>query len=74
VVSASIANRARVNGIREDARREGMKEFNYLDAIVQNKYARNADKLRAWLSASHIERGPQRRLHRDQRRQSNTRS
>ena len=38
----------------------GMKEVNYLDAIVRNKYARNADKLRAWDSASHIERAPQR--------------
>ena len=36
----------------------GMKEVNYLDAIVRNKYARNADKLRAWDSASHIERAP----------------
>ncbi|MEO7933254.1 MAG: hypothetical protein ABIT76_08870 [Chthoniobacterales bacterium] len=34
----------------------GMKEVNYLDAIMHNKYSRNADKLRAWLSASHIER------------------
>ena len=32
----------------------------YLDAIVRNKYTRNADKLRAWDSASHIERAPQR--------------
>jgi hypothetical protein len=38
----------------------GMKEVTYLDAIVQNKYARNPDKLRAWESASHIERAPQR--------------
>jgi len=38
----------------------GMKEVNYLDAIVRNKYTRNADKLRAWDSASHIERAPQR--------------
>ncbi len=38
----------------------GMKEVNYLDAIIRNKYARNADKLRAWESASHIERAPQR--------------
>ena len=40
--------------------RDGMKEVNYLDAIVRNKYARNADKIRAWESASHIERAPQR--------------
>lgn len=38
----------------------GMKEVNYLDAIIHNKYARNPDKLRAWESASHIERAPQR--------------
>lgn len=38
----------------------GMKEVNYLDAIIHNKYARNPDKLRAWDSASHIERAPQR--------------
>ena len=38
----------------------GMKEVNYLDAIIRNKYTRNPDKLRAWDSASHIERAPQR--------------
>jgi len=27
---------------------------------MRNKYTRNADKLRAWDSASHIERAPQR--------------
>ena len=37
-----------------------MKEVNYLDAIMHNKYARNADKLRAWQSASHIERASKR--------------
>ena len=40
--------------------RAGMKEVNYLDAIMHNKYARNADKFRAWQSASHIERAPKR--------------
>lgn len=40
--------------------RDGMKEVNYLDAIVHNKYARNPEKLRAWESASHTERAPQR--------------
>lgn len=39
---------------------DGMKEVNYLDAIMHNKYARDPDKLRAWQSASHIERAPQR--------------
>jgi hypothetical protein len=38
--------------------REGMKEVNYLDAIVRNTYKGNTDKLRAWESASRIERGP----------------
>lgn len=38
----------------------GMKETTYLDAIVHNKYARNPDTLRAWRSASHTERAPQR--------------
>ena len=38
----------------------GMNEVNYLDAIIRNKYTRNADKLRAWDSARHIERAPQR--------------
>jgi hypothetical protein len=36
--------------------REGMKEVNYLNAIMHNKYSRDAEKLRAWKSASHIER------------------
>lgn len=40
--------------------RQGMKEIKYLNAIMYNKYSRNPDKLRAWLSASHIERAPQR--------------
>ena len=38
----------------------GMKEVNYLDATIRNKYTRNPDKLRAWDSASRIERAPQR--------------
>jgi cobalamin biosynthesis protein CbiG len=38
----------------------GMKEVNYLDAIVNNKYTRAPEKLRAWQSASHIERPAQR--------------
>ncbi len=40
--------------------RDGMKEVTYLDAITHNKYSRDPDKLRAWQSASHIERAPQR--------------
>lgn len=40
--------------------KEGMKQSTYLDAIVRNKYARNPDKIRAWETASHLERAPQR--------------
>ena len=40
--------------------RAGMAEVTQLDAIMKNKYARTPDKLRAWQSASHIERAPQR--------------
>lgn len=39
---------------------EGLKAINYLDAIVTNKYGRNAEIMRAWQTASHIERAPQR--------------
>ncbi len=38
----------------------GMKETNYLNAIMYNKYSRNGDKLIAWKSASHIARAPKR--------------
>ena len=37
-----------------------MKESNYLDAIFHNVYTRNPEKLRAWLSESHLERMPKR--------------
>ncbi len=40
--------------------RAGMKEVTYLDAIMNNKYTRNPDKLRAWFSASTTERAPRR--------------
>lgn len=33
---------------------------NKLDACMRNKYTRDADNLRAWISASHLERAPQR--------------
>jgi hypothetical protein len=42
---------------------EGMKTVNYLDAIVTNKYARDAEVLRAWQTASHVERAPKREEH-----------
>jgi len=35
-------------------------EIVQLDAIMYNKYTRQPDKLRAWQSASHLERAPQR--------------
>ena len=40
--------------------RAGMKEVNYLDAIMRNKYTRNPDKLRAWDAISRIQRAPKR--------------
>ena len=40
--------------------KSGMAEVAQLDAIMNNKYARNPEKLRAWESASHIERAPKR--------------
>ena len=40
---------------------DGQVECEHLDAIMHNKYARNADKLRAWMSAAHIERAPQKK-------------
>ena len=39
---------------------EGMALVDLLDSALQTKYARNPDKLRAWQSASHLERAPQR--------------
>jgi hypothetical protein len=35
-------------------------EISELDAIMHNKYTRQPEKLRAWQSASHVERAPQR--------------
>ena len=45
--------------------RAGMAEVTQLDAIMHNKYARTPDKLRAWDSASHIERAPKREKKKD---------
>jgi hypothetical protein len=39
---------------------EIFKEIRYLNAIMHNKYSRVPEKLRAWKSATHIERAPQR--------------
>jgi hypothetical protein len=52
----SVGNTAAIDKLIAD----GMKESNYLDAIMHVKYARNSEKMRAWLSASHIERAPKR--------------
>ena len=35
-------------------------EIGELDAIMHNKYTRQPEKMRAWQSASHVERAPQR--------------
>ena len=40
--------------------RDGIKEVTQVDAIMNNKYARVPETLRAWQSASHLERAPQR--------------
>lgn len=37
-----------------------------LDAIMHNKYERVPDKLRAWQSASHVERAPKRNNKKDE--------
>lgn len=41
--------------------REGNAEVQHLDAIMHNKYTRDVDKLRAWRTASHVQRAPARR-------------
>ena len=38
--------------------KKGMAALNTLDAIMNNKYGSNPEKLAAWTSASHIERDP----------------
>jgi hypothetical protein len=37
------------------------KAIRYLNAIMHNKYNRDPEKLRAWRSASHLERAPERK-------------
>jgi hypothetical protein len=54
--SAGVASTAAIGRLIRD----GMKEITTLDAIMHNKSTRNPDKLRAWKSASHVERAPQR--------------
>ena len=53
---SSVASTASVGSLIQD----GMKEITYLDAIMHNKYGANPDTMAAWMSASHIERDPQR--------------
>ena len=53
---AGVASTATVGKLIAD----GMKEVNYLDAIMHNQYSRAPETLRTWQSASHIERAPQR--------------
>lgn len=55
----------RANGVGSTAAigpllKEGNALVATLDAIMHNKYTRQPDKLRAWQSASHVERAPQR--------------
>ena len=50
--SEGVKNTAAIGRLVSD----GMKECNYLDAIFHNVYSHNPDKLRAWMSASHLER------------------
>ncbi|HEX3817546.1 MAG TPA: hypothetical protein VHW03_04590 [Chthoniobacterales bacterium] len=45
---------------------EAGKQIRYLDAIMNNKYTRDAEKLRGWKSAIHIERGPKKKPGDDQ--------
>jgi len=52
----SVASTASVGSLIQ----AGMKEITYLDAIMHNKYGANPDTMAAWMSASHIERDPQR--------------
>lgn len=40
--------------------KKGTKAVNTLDVIMHNKYTGQPDKLAAWVSASHVERDPQR--------------
>jgi hypothetical protein len=55
----------RQQGVEDTARigiglTEAYKEIRALNAIMHNKYSRLPEKLRAWRSATHIERAPER--------------
>jgi hypothetical protein len=48
-------------GAIEVGLRAAAKAIRYLNAIIHNKYNRNPEKLRAWKSATHLERAPERK-------------
>lgn len=55
----------RQQGVEDTARigiglTDAYKEIRALNAIMHNKYSRLPEKLRAWRSATHIERAPER--------------
>ncbi len=60
LIAAFVTDSTRIYGTRIFALADGMRVVNYLDAIMNNKYARVPEKLRAWQSASHVERPAQR--------------
>lgn len=41
--------------------RQGMIKVRILDGIVKNRYANDAGKLAAWISASHVEKAPKKK-------------
>ena len=55
-VAASVGGTANIGELIH----EGLGWVDTLDAIMHNKYARSPEPLRAWESASHTERAPQR--------------
>jgi hypothetical protein len=66
VAEANRHNRAETQGGVENTGligqllEQGGREVAELDSIMHNKYTRQPEKLRAWTSASHVERAPQR--------------
>lgn len=66
IIEANQRNQGEVQGGVENTELIGQllgkinDEIGELDAIMHNKYSRQPEKMRAWLSASHVERAPQR--------------
>lgn len=56
VQTFGVENAAAIGEILDRA----AEDVQQLDAIMHNKYARQPEKLRAWQSASRVERAPQR--------------